>query len=197
MDEFDTSDAVNLSTAERNVVPSSYNCLGNDHDGDFWRDDDAFDLDREWHKRRSQFHTIGYRDGFIEGKEASAEEGFNDGFKKSVLVGYKWGLVRGVTSALSCLPIDLKEKLAGPVETKGKLQNLSESMCAISTKDAFQIFNDEILGSESSKQCEDFEGNSKLFGEQSAVPSCNKMVRYIQEFELLMESSAVRLHKME
>ncbi|KAK9130431.1 hypothetical protein Sjap_010918 [Stephania japonica] len=197
MDELDTSDAVNLSTAERNVVTSSYNRLSNDHDGDELWDDDASDLDREWHKRHDQFHKIGYRDGIIAGKEASAEEGFNNGFKQFVLVGYKWGLVRGVTSVLSCLPTGLEEKLAETVETKDKLQNLRESVCAISTKDAFQIFYDEILGSESSKQCQDFEGNSNISGEQSAVPSCNQMGRHIQEFELLMESSAVRLHNME
>lgn len=31
------------------------------------------------------------------GKEASAQEGFNTGFSESVFVGYKWGLVRGVS----------------------------------------------------------------------------------------------------
>lgn len=40
---------------------------------------------------------MGYRDGVIAGKEASSQEGFNIGFKQSVLVGYNWGLVRGVT----------------------------------------------------------------------------------------------------
>ena len=40
---------------------------------------------------------IGYRDGLIAGKEASAQQGFNIGFKQSVCVGYNWGLARGVT----------------------------------------------------------------------------------------------------
>lgn len=31
------------------------------------------------------------------GKEASVQEGFNIGFNESVFVGYKWGLVRGVS----------------------------------------------------------------------------------------------------
>lgn len=39
---------------------------------------------------------MGYRDGLIAGKEASSREGFNIGFKQSVLVGYNWGLVRAV-----------------------------------------------------------------------------------------------------
>ncbi|WJX36746.1 hypothetical protein P8452_24591 [Trifolium repens] len=57
---------------------------------------DAAELDREWQRRRDQFHTMGYRDGLIAGKEAAAQEGFNIGFKQSVLHGNRWGLVRGV-----------------------------------------------------------------------------------------------------
>lgn len=40
---------------------------------------------------------MGYRDGIAAGKEASAQEGFNEGFKQSVHIGYNWGLVRGIT----------------------------------------------------------------------------------------------------
>ncbi|MCH83486.1 putative essential protein Yae1 [Trifolium medium] len=59
---------------------------------------DASELDREWQLRHDQFHTMGYRDGLFAGKEAAAQEGFNIGFKQSVLHGSRWGLVRGVTS---------------------------------------------------------------------------------------------------
>ena len=94
-------------------------------DDDLW--DDASDseghssvLDREWTHRQSQFlkvcndfdfHDIrehlkvrlllslqmGYRDGITEGQKDAAQEGFNIGFSQSVHVGYKWGLVRGIT----------------------------------------------------------------------------------------------------
>lgn len=40
---------------------------------------------------------MGYRDGISAGKEASAQEGFNIGFKQSAGDGYKWGIVRGIT----------------------------------------------------------------------------------------------------
>lgn len=40
---------------------------------------------------------MGYRDGITAGKEASAQEGFNFGFRQSMHVGYRWGLVRGIT----------------------------------------------------------------------------------------------------
>jgi len=49
------------------------------------------------HFQFSIIFQIGYRDGLIAGKEASAQEGFNIGFKQSVLDGYSWGVVRGVT----------------------------------------------------------------------------------------------------
>lgn len=42
-------------------------------------------------------YQIGYRDGLMAGKETSAQEGFNIGFRDSVYVGYNWGLVRGIT----------------------------------------------------------------------------------------------------
>jgi Essential protein Yae1, N terminal len=40
---------------------------------------------------------MGYREGITEGKEVSAQDGFNVGFRQSVRVGKKWGLVRGIT----------------------------------------------------------------------------------------------------
>jgi Essential protein Yae1, N terminal len=40
---------------------------------------------------------MGYREGITEGKEASVQYGFNLGFRQSVRVGKKWGLVRGIT----------------------------------------------------------------------------------------------------
>ncbi|CAL4945536.1 unnamed protein product [Urochloa decumbens] len=80
-------------------------------DDDIW--DDASDspghasnLDREWIHRQNQFHKMGYRDGITEGQKDSAQEGFNVGFRQSVNVGYKWGLVRGVTRYI-LLRIDL------------------------------------------------------------------------------------------
>ncbi|KAK1401003.1 yae1 domain-containing protein 1-like [Heracleum sosnowskyi] len=81
------------------------------------------DLDREWQRRRDQFHTIGYRDGLMAGKEASAQEGFNTGFSESVFVGYKWGLVRGVSSALACLPDEVKKRL---VKSEEQINNVEK-----------------------------------------------------------------------
>ncbi|GJN16733.1 hypothetical protein PR202_gb03754 [Eleusine coracana subsp. coracana] len=101
-------------------------------------------LDREWSHRQNQFHKMGYRDGITEGQKDSAQEGFNIGFRQSVNVGYKWGLVRGVTSALASLPDSLKEKLLPDIHHRKKLQDLNNSVHIISADDALQMFHDSI-----------------------------------------------------
>ncbi|XP_076939514.1 uncharacterized protein LOC143608344 [Bidens hawaiensis] len=114
-------------------------------DGKF---DQSFDLDREWQRRKNQFHAIGYRDGLIAGKEASAQQGFNIGFKESVLVGYNWGLVRGVTGALNCLPGELRDKIIESPETRNKFHQLYESVNNVSTTDALKAFGDGLVKKE-------------------------------------------------
>ncbi|KAL6495743.1 hypothetical protein OROGR_030306 [Orobanche gracilis] len=100
-------------------------------------------LDREWRRRHNQFHTVGYRDGLIAGKETAAQEGFNIGFKDSVLSGYNLGLVRGITSAMACLPGVLKEKLVETEETRNKFGQLHESVQSLSTMDALKLFYED------------------------------------------------------
>lgn len=133
--------------------------LSNDDDGSFWDGSEEHnsqsDLNREWQKRRDQFHTIGYRDGLAAGKEASAQEGFNEGFKESVLVGYRWGLVRGVTSAFSCLPDGLREKLVESQEERDKLQSLYKSVHSLSTNDALKVFHDSFLAKKAAEASDD------------------------------------------
>ncbi|XP_027355411.1 uncharacterized protein LOC113865204 [Abrus precatorius] len=73
----------------------SNECDGDDVtlDGSLWdgsddKLDSSSDLDREWQRRHDQFHTIGYRDGLMAGKQASAQEGFN--IELVFLAGYSW-----------------------------------------------------------------------------------------------------------
>lgn len=108
----------------------------------------AYTLDREWIHRQNQFQKMGYRDGITEGQKDSAQEGFNVGFRQSVNVGYKWGLVRGVASALASLPDSLKEKLVPDVQRRGKLQDLHSSAQEISADDALQMFHESICQSD-------------------------------------------------
>ncbi|GFQ00356.1 yae1 domain-containing protein 1, partial [Phtheirospermum japonicum] len=98
------------------------------------------DMEREWQRRHNQFHTIGYRDGLIAGKEAAAQKGFNIGFENSVFAGYNWGLVRGINSAMACLPGGLKEKLVETEETRNKFNHLHETVQSLSTTDALKLF---------------------------------------------------------
>ncbi|CAH1440717.1 unnamed protein product [Lactuca virosa] len=114
--------------------------------------DPSSDLNREWQKRKNQFHAIGYRDGLLAGKEASAQVGFNIGFKESVIDGFNWGVIRGVTGALDCLPDELKEKLIESKETRSKFHELYESVNNLSTTDAQKLFQDDgVLDSYSEK----------------------------------------------
>ncbi|CAN6457951.1 unnamed protein product [Victoria cruziana] len=130
-------------------------------DDGLWSDDSASDgcrgdgrdgkseLDREWNRRRNQFHTIGYRDGLMAGKEASAQEGFNAGFKESVMAGYNWGLVRGITSTLACLPDELKEKLIGRPDKRDEMQALYEATRSVSSSKALGFFHDDLINRKS------------------------------------------------
>lgn len=112
-------------------------------DDDIWGKEDIFD--REWAHREKQFLKMGYRDGIVEGQKDAAQEGFNIGSGQSVHVGYKWGLVRGITSALDSLPDSLKEKLLIDDQRRGKLKDLHNSVHQISANGALQLFHESIL----------------------------------------------------
>ncbi|KAF7106097.1 hypothetical protein CFC21_106858 [Triticum aestivum] len=89
---------------------------------------------------------MGYRDGITEGQKDVAQEGFNLGHRQSAHVGYKWGLVRGVTSsAFASLPDSLKEKLLLDGQRRGKLEGLHNSVQEISAQGALQLFHESTL----------------------------------------------------
>uniref|UniRef100_A0A0E0KQN5 Essential protein Yae1 N-terminal domain-containing protein n=1 Tax=Oryza punctata TaxID=4537 RepID=A0A0E0KQN5_ORYPU len=146
-------------------------------DDDIW--EDASDspghgstLDREWTHRQNQFHKMGYRDGIAEGQKDIAQEGFNVGFGQSVHVGYKWGLVRGITSALASLPDNLKEKMFPNIQCRGQLQDLNNSVQEISAEDALQMFHESIL--QSSHSSEEPHATLKKATESSRLQSLSK-----------------------
>ncbi|CAN7072142.1 unnamed protein product [Brassica oleracea var. botrytis] len=64
------------------------------------------------------------------GKDAGGleEENLNIGFKESVLEGYNFGFVRGVSSALALLSEELKENLIDEEEARDKFQKLHNSI---------------------------------------------------------------------
>lgn len=157
---------------------------------DFWCEDDAPEdafghssaLNREWNLRREKFHTDGYREGIAKGKKDSAQEGFNVGFKQSVHVGYNWGLVRGISSAFANLPDQLKEKLAGKLENKDKLQNLHDSVQSISTTDALKMYHNSL-------QCTEARKNHSAANSQTEDSSSSQLDRLYNELDSLLYSS--------
>ncbi|PHT59746.1 hypothetical protein CQW23_02109 [Capsicum baccatum] len=82
-----------------------------------------------------QIATIGYRDGLMAGEEASAQEGFNVGFRDSVYVGYNWGLVR--VKMLKVFHDSLSKKL------KESVENDNSSFCLVDSNDLSS--NDNLL----------------------------------------------------
>ncbi|XP_008245884.1 PREDICTED: uncharacterized protein LOC103344035 isoform X1 [Prunus mume] len=162
--------------------------------------DDTSEVMGEWMKieektRYNQHHTVGYREGVIAGKEASSQEGFNIGFKQSVLVGYNWGLVRGVTSALANLPDGLREKLIGTEDQITGLQGLYESVHSLSTTDALRLFNDEIMDKKAREQSENADTSSLEAGLPEQIPDRSGLRNHYAELRsLLFESPAIKVH---
>ncbi|WVZ01780.1 hypothetical protein V8G54_022586 [Vigna mungo] len=176
------------------------NDRGGGDDSSFWDDfddklDSSLDLDREWQRRHDQFHTIGYRDGLIAGKEASAQEGFNFGFKQSVLDGYSWGVVRGVTSAFSHLPHKLKERLIRTQEKRNDFQGLYESVHSLSTPDALRLFSEEMKAREALEDSEQSDVSHDTAGLQEQCSYGSQLRKYSGQLQsLISESLAVGIH---
>ncbi|KAK7381891.1 hypothetical protein VNO80_00440 [Phaseolus coccineus] len=176
------------------------NDCGGDDDLSFWDDSDdkldsSLDLDREWQRRHDQFHTIGYRDGLIAGKEASSQEGFNIGFKQSVLDGYSWGVVRGVTSAFSHLPHQLKERLIETQEKRNEFQVLYESVHSLSTTDALGLFSEEIKAQEALEHSEHSEVSHHTAGLQEQSSRGSQLRNYRGQLtSLITDSPAIDIH---
>ncbi|KAL6124942.1 hypothetical protein ACLB2K_077450 [Fragaria x ananassa] len=155
------------------------------------------DMDKEWQRRHDQFHTMGYRDGLIAGKEASSQEGFNIGFKQSVLVGYNWGLVRDVTSALASLPDGTREKLTETEEQRTRFQGLCESVHSLSTTDAFRLFNDEITSKKDREQISSSETSSfqvETVSEEQRVDHSGLGVHSAKLRSLILESPRIKVN---
>ncbi|KAL8482508.1 hypothetical protein ACS0TY_028618 [Phlomoides rotata] len=127
-----------------------------------------------------------YRDGVIAGKEVAAQEGFNIGFKESVLHGYNWGLVRGIGSAMACLPGGLKEKLVEVEETRNKFQSLHESVQSLSTTDALKLFYEDQKR-KSLNQMESAKPSSTVTDHNDQSPGTNLLENYIQQLQLILK----------
>ncbi|XP_010938632.1 uncharacterized protein [Elaeis guineensis] len=162
---------LNIENASVLSIRRDQNDRQDDGTDDFWCEDDfsndilddgsshASVLNREGRFRHNKNHTMGYRDGITAGKEASAQEGFNVGFRQSVHVGYRWGLVRGITSALAGLSDSAKEKLVKQFENRDRFQNLDKSVQAISANDALKMYYNSILQNESVQSHDHPEGD--------------------------------------
>ncbi|KAJ0235485.1 Essential protein Yae1 [Hirschfeldia incana] len=149
-------------------------------DGSFFGSSDdepseAYSMNNETQKIRDKFHTVGYRDGISAGQEAAAQEGYNDGYRESVLAGYKFGIVRGVSSAMAFLPDELREKLIDKQETRDKFHKLHDSVHGLSTEAAMKVF----YGTLTTKQVEDKNGEEGSDSSLTSVTSTTDLGSYI------------------
>ncbi|GAA0154098.1 hypothetical protein LIER_12179 [Lithospermum erythrorhizon] len=190
-----------------NELPSSSNNELSDtnegDEGDLWYDDGSADecaqdrsaktsdLDREWQRRRDQLHNIGYRDGLMAGKEASAQDGFNIGFKESVHAGINFGVVRGITSALASLPSVLREELVETEEKRIKFRDLYESLHSVSTTDALKLFHGSLSSKHANSGNAEIDNHSKDADSQSKDK--NALDAYYEVLRsLVLESPAIK-----
>ncbi|RZC68678.1 hypothetical protein C5167_032564 [Papaver somniferum] len=171
---------------------------GSDVVDDKWCDDyytdDASEFHRQERIRLNKLHTVGYHEGLSKGQEAAVQDGFTNGFKESVSVGYNWGLVRGVSSALACLPDGLKEKLVESLEAREKFQMLYTSISSVSEEDALGLYRDEILRNQSKEYPKPAEENSTSETLSNHISRCNRLRGYSEELKVLLQSSAIEVH---
>ncbi|KAG5627654.1 hypothetical protein H5410_012872 [Solanum commersonii] len=206
------SDIFDMSNLQSSLRPTTNSGNNDSHESewcDVWSDDgdlchdstDKLDktteMDREWQRRHDQFHTVslqvGYRDGLIAGKEASVQEGFNVGFTDSVYVGYNWGLVRGITSALASLPNGLIERMVDTKEIQNKFQHLHESVQSRSTVEMLKVFHD-YLTKKSEESAKNDNSSSCLADSSDLSSNDNLLENYQKELQLLIDESGLKLH---
>ncbi|CAA7046427.1 unnamed protein product [Microthlaspi erraticum] len=155
---------------------------------------DTYPLNKDTEKMLEEFHMSGYRDGIIAGKEAASQQGYNIGYKESVLDGYKFGIVRGVVSALAFLPNEVREKLVDEQETRDEFQKLHGSVHCLSTEAAMKLFYGTLI----TKQGEDKsgeEGSDSGLGlgygsvSGSGVAATTDLGSYVAELRSLLDKS--------
>ncbi|GLT92892.1 hypothetical protein SLE2022_107040 [Rubroshorea leprosula] len=131
----------NLQLGHSSSANSSDEADFNTDDGSLWGGSDEELVDRKWRRIQKEFHTMGYREGIIVGKQDSAQAVFNIGFTQSALTVHNWGRVRGVTSAVACLPNGMMKRLVETQENRSKFQELLESVLSLSMKDVHKLFD--------------------------------------------------------
>ncbi|KAF8112889.1 hypothetical protein N665_0059s0027 [Sinapis alba] len=150
---------------------------------------EAYSMNKDTENRREKFHTLGYRDGISAGQEAAAQEGYNVGYKESVLAGYKFGIVRGVSSALAFLPDELREKLIDEQETRDKFKKLHGSLHDLSTDTALKLFYGALTTKQGKEKSGEEGPGSSLGSSGSGVAATNDLGSYVTDLSSLLDKS--------
>ncbi|KAJ4790490.1 hypothetical protein LUZ62_041736 [Rhynchospora pubera] len=143
--------------------------------------------------RQYCFHTMGYREGIIEGKEASAQEGFNIGFRQSVQVGKTWGLVRGITSAIGCLPESSVEKLITNIEIRERVKEIQKAVQSISSDKALRIYHESIQKGDLLRSMEYDDHSEEILRYKVDSPSNELESHYNELLQLLCKCPEIKV----
>ncbi|CAH8388153.1 unnamed protein product [Eruca vesicaria subsp. sativa] len=190
MDGFGTGDpknAVDNPTGNlENVDGSFYGSSSSDEEPS-----EAYSMNKDAENRREKFHMLGYRDGISAGQEAAAQQGYNVGFKESVLAGYTLGIVRGVSSALVFLPAELRVTLIDEQETRDKFQKLHGCVHHLSTETARKRFYRALTTTKQGRDSTSLgsgSGSGCVSGSDVTTPN-DDLGSYVTELSSLLDKS--------
>ncbi|CAI2166678.1 12708_t:CDS:2 [Funneliformis geosporum] len=110
---------------------------------DVWAsDEDISEYDRimslkEWERMNENFGNFGYKEGILEGKDVTIQDGFNNGYVEGVNLGMEFGRLRGLLNTLLELYTPLMNE---ENNDKLKIQNLPNR----STFDRLKLLENDL-----------------------------------------------------
>ncbi|GBC02791.1 hypothetical protein RclHR1_04820009 [Rhizophagus clarus] len=154
---------------------------------DVWAsDEDTSEYDRimslkEWDHMNRNLGNIGYREGIIEGKDITIQEGFNDGYVEGVNIGMEFGRLRGLLNTLlefydSLINENNNDELKLPNQSSlNKLKSLEDDLANLTADKVFTLEYFKINQHENIKnQNNACEGDCSCLLDTEKDNCCNK-----------------------
>ncbi|RUS31084.1 hypothetical protein BC938DRAFT_478495 [Jimgerdemannia flammicorona] len=111
---------------------------------DIWADSDEDPIsyqrsmaNREWKRLHEQHGNAGYKEGIVEGKDLTVQEGFNRGYSEGVTVGKEIGELRGTLSTLITFYTQTSSTEIHATTHLARLRALHDEISAISIEHIF------------------------------------------------------------
>ncbi|CAJ0769697.1 10901_t:CDS:2, partial [Entrophospora sp. SA101] len=96
---------------------------------------------KEWERLNENFGNVGYKEGIVEGKDMTIQEGFDKGYSEGFNVGKELGRLRGLLNTL--IVIQNKKKITENNPLLEELKNLEKELANLTfdkifTKEYFE-----------------------------------------------------------